>query len=102
MTREEFHETLRAYLDAWELPPGEPFKDRAYLAEGWVYRDISWVRHDFWKQLLDIFGENQYKFLAVSQQVFKDDNELYFRGQVLLSPEAIENCKNHNKDKDNG
>jgi hypothetical protein len=76
-----------------ELPPGEPFTGGTLIADGWQYRDTPPMLEKFWKELLGVIGEGNYRLLSFMERTFKDDPRLFVRGQMLVSPKGIENLK---------
>lgn len=59
--------------------------------EDWTYRDIPWNTKENIEKMLELAGQGQYNWLAVTKM--KDG----FRGQIIFSPTAIENFREYNK-----
>lgn len=65
--------------------------------EDWAYRDMySWLRADFWSDFLGILGEENYMLLATSERRSPTDNQMYHRGQFLISPTGMNRLRAHN------
>lgn len=78
------HWTFKQHL----LPPGEPISGKTYRADGWAYVDPpARFSPERWDELLAIFGDGNYVFLAVSRGVDRAGGE-WIRGQLLVSPEG--------------
>lgn len=70
------------------IPLGEPVKDKTYIADGWVYRDIPGrFSHEMWDKFLGLLGEGNYVILAKSESEADD----WVRGQFLISPDGMKN-----------
>ncbi len=57
---------------------------------GWVYRSIPWCTRDAMNMLIDIIGEGNMQWLAMTTR-----NEDDVRGQVLISPDGLANLTRH-------
>ena len=66
----------------------------------WVYRDIRWLTKEYWDKLLSLIGAKNYRILAYSRRIFSNDENVYYGGQFLISPEGIENLKAWKNDED--
>lgn len=83
------------------IPDTEPFPDETLIADGWKYRDTPPMLGQFWDELLGIIGDGNYRLLTLMERTYKDDDRLYKRGQMLISPAGIKNLEvRANKDKD--
>lgn len=59
-------------------------------AQGWVYRDAPGkFSAGAWDQTMEIIGEKNCRILALSTG--NDDRGVWKRGQILISPQGIEN-----------
>ncbi|WP_435018430.1 hypothetical protein TA3x_000404 [Tundrisphaera sp. TA3] len=75
------------------MPDTEPFPGETLIADGWQYRDTPPMLEQLWDELLGIIGEGNYRLLTLMKRTFRDDDRLYKRGQMLISPAGIENLK---------
>ncbi len=83
---------LQRAMDAWPLPPGEPFPGKTYIADGWVYRDLPRMTPEFFDQLVAIIGESNIRWLSLA------DYGSTKRGQMLVSPDGMKALTAHLKD----
>lgn len=85
--KEAFNELNIQMHNATEEAMNEAFK-----TTGWHYRDINWMKVSDFDQMLEIFGEDNYKVIAGT---VRDDWEggPFRRGQFLISPQGMENIK---------
>lgn len=65
----------------------EPFTDRAYLAEGWQYRDLPRMTYEAFDKFVSIVGEENIRWLTLA------DYGNAKRGQLIISPAGFENMK---------
>jgi hypothetical protein len=68
-------------------PAGETLDVDGLLASGWINRDVPWCSLQAWAQLFDVLGTGEYHVLACTQVGPS------MRGQVLMSPKAIEHLR---------
>lgn len=74
------------------LPPSEPVTGKTYRADGWAYFDIPGrFAPEMWEYLLSAFGENETHILTMTCGSNADGP--WVRGQILVSPQGIENSK---------
>lgn len=73
------------------LPDGEPFPDRAYLAEGWsfVNPDAAFTP-DAWAAMLVVIGADDHRLLGMSIQTVGGGR---VHGCFLMSPAGLARFK---------
>ena len=59
----------------------------------WHYRDLPWMRLEYWNHLMVVFGDEDVMFIAGSKKQFEDG--FFVRGQILVSPGGMENLTAH-------
>ena len=64
--------------------------------EDWVYRDVPWLREDFWSDFMNLLGVDNYLLIAGSRRTLDDGR--YFRGQFFISPQGMENLRVRNEE----
>lgn len=77
--------SIQDLLDAIPLPEGEPIPGKAYIADGWKYRDLPRMSYDMWDLFVGIVGEGNYVELSLAD--YGDSK----RGQLLISPGGMSN-----------
>lgn len=75
------------------MPDTEPFPGETLIADDWQYRDTPPMLVQFWDELLGIIGEGNYRLLTLMERTVKDNDRLYKRGQMLISPAGIQNLE---------
>jgi hypothetical protein len=75
------------------LPDCEPFTGETLRADGWEYRDTPPMLPEYWKMLMNKLGEENVRRLTYVERTYKDDDRLYVRGQMFISPKGLENLK---------
>lgn len=84
------HESFRSA----GLPAGEPVAGKTYRADGWAYIDPpTRFSPEMWTYFLSLIGEENYVILAKSAGTSPHDGLPFVRGQLLVSPEGMENMK---------
>jgi hypothetical protein len=79
---------LKDWMDSWPLPEGEPFPGETLRADGWVYRDLPRMTPDAMEKFLGIVGTEEVRWLTRAS--YPDGST---RGQLLISPQGMENMK---------
>lgn len=86
---EELAAEIGATLHEEADPLGRAIDPDKLLAEGWVYREISWCSASVWANIMKkLGGQENYVTLARSVRPSGDT-----RGQLLISPQGIHNLK---------
>ena len=85
----------KAFLDWNPMGNNEPFPGETLVADGWKYKDFPPMLQEYWDYFLAIFGEGNYRLLTFMERTFKDDERLYVRGQMYISPTGLENVKKY-------
>ena len=64
--------------------------NKSFGTVDWVYRDIGWMKQEYWDRLIEALGEDNIKIIAAST---RDDwgDSVFCRGQLLISPEGVQN-----------
>lgn len=75
------------------MPDCEPFPGETLKADGWEYRDTPPMLSAFWDELLQAIGEGNYRLLTFVERTYKDDDRLFKRGQMFISPAGLKNLK---------
>ena len=79
-----------AELPDFPRPPGEPVTGKTYIADGWVYRDMSGrMSYEMWDLFTGLLGEGNYVILIMSQ------GHDWKRGQFLISPDGMQNLSDY-------
>ena len=85
--KESFRELSIQMHNATEEAMNEAFK-----TTGWFYRDINWMTLPYFDQMLEIIGEDNYKIITGTVRSDWEGGP-FRRGQVLISPQGMENVK---------
>lgn len=56
---------------------------------GWSYRHTGWTSHENWRQLLELIGEENVKFISGSS------TSKGIRASILVSDEGLERCRKY-------
>lgn len=70
---------------------------KAWGKPGWAYRDLPNMLPEFWFQLLDWIGVDEYKLITQAERTWPDGVET-IRGQILISPIGLKNLERNSED----
>lgn len=79
-------------MDDWGgLPAGEPIEGKTYRADGWIYRDLPRMSHEYFDKFVELVGEENIAWITLADYGFTK------RGQLLISPTGMANISAYNK-----
>lgn len=58
--------------------------------EGWSYKDLPNMTKEYFDKFKEIVGEGNIEFITYATRTWPD-NSVTYRGQVLISPQGMEN-----------
>lgn len=63
--------------------------------EGWTYRELPFMLFEYWDELVDTMGENNFIIISgtVRQQIHNREYRSFRRATILISPEGMENVR---------